>query len=386
MRRGAILLATAVLMFSCGGGSPGGSQSPNPFASPSAHATTTASSAPSSSPSAGPLTGTYGLIISAGMLELVRPNATVAATISMAPSSVQFCSASHDGAVQPPAVSATADEVYFRDGDTRIREVVPPGSAADVTTVPGGPATVSFFSVSPDDLRIAVLVEDLSGATSIGLRLYVEDLRGGGHHSDIYTATTPKGKTGSTLWPMGWHQGNLVLAVAPACTFEPAGLTPSEWHVANASNASRMATIRANSCTLSYWPSAAGVGCTDANGVTTLFDWTAKILSVTGPGSTGSGYSQASLSPAGSSILFVTGAGIGAPPPATGIVQLGPGPYATVPGHAACTWIDEDHLLAPDAVIQFPAETPGNLQVTATVEPLAATASGICAGRFPGGL
>jgi hypothetical protein len=320
------------------------------------------------------------------MLELVKPDATVAATVSMSPSSVQFCSSAHDGALEPPAVSASNDEVYFRDGDTKIREVVPPGSAADVTTVPGGPTTVSFFSVSPDDLRIAVLVEDLSGATSIGLRLYVEDLRGGGHHADIYTTSTPKGKTGSTLWPMGWHQGALVLAVVPACTFEPAGLSPSEWHVANASNASRIATIRANNCTLSYWPSAAGVGCSDANGVTTLFDWTGKILSVTGPGSTGSGYSQTSISPAGNSILFAPGAGVGAPPPATGIVQLGPGPYATVPGHAACIWIDEDHLLAPDAVIQFPAETPGNLQVTATVAPLAATASGICAGRFPGGL
>jgi hypothetical protein len=385
MRRGAILLLTAVLTISCGGGSTG-SQSPNPFASPSAHPTAAASSTPSTTPSAGPLTGTYGLIISAGMLELVKPDATVAATIAMAPSSVQFCSASHDGAVQPPAVSATTDEVYFRDGDNKIREVVPPGSAADVTTVPGGPTTVSFFSVSPDDLRIAVLVEDLSPATTIGLRLYVEDLRGGGHHSDIYTASIPKDKTGSTLWPMGWHQGALVLAVAPACSFQPAGLSPSEWHVANASNASRMATIRSNNCTLSYWPSPAGVGCSDSNGVTTLFDWTAKVLSVTGPGATGSGYSQSSLSPAGNSILFATGAGVGAPPPATGIVQLGPGPYATVQGHAACTWIDEDHLLAPDAVIQFAAETPGNLQVTATVTPLAVTTSGICAGRFPGGL
>ena len=385
MRRGAILLLTAVLTISCGGGSTG-SQSPNPFASPSAHPTAAASSTPSTTPSAGPLTGTYGLIISAGMLELVKPDATVAATIAMAPSSVQFCSTAHDGAVQPPAVSATTDEVYFRDGDNKIREVVPPGSAADVTTVPGGPTTVSFFSVSPDDLRIAVLVEDLSPATTIGLRLYVEDLRGGGHHSDIYTASTPKDKTGSTLWPMGWHQGALVLAVAPACSFQPAGLSPSEWHVANASNASRMATIRSNNCTLSYWPSPAGVGCSDSNGVTTLFDWTAKVLSVTGPGATGSGYSQSSLSPAGNSILFATGAGVGAPPPATGIVQLGPGPYATVQGHAACTWIDEDHLLAPDAVIQFAAETPGNLQVTATVTPLAVTTSGICAGRFPGGL
>ncbi len=385
MRRGAVVMLPALLVLSCGGSSTG-SQSPNPFASPSAQATARASSSPSSSPSPGPLTGTYGLIISAGMLELVKPDATVSATIAMAPSSVQFCSSAHDSVLQPPAVSATTDEVYFRDGDTKIREVVPPGSAADVTTVPGGPTTVSFFSVSPDDQRIAVLVEDFSGATSIALRLYVEDLHGGGHHSDIYTATTPKDKTGSTLWPMGWHQGNLVLAVIPACTFQPAGLTPTEWHVANASNASRMATIRANNCTLSYWPSAAGVGCTDANGVTTLFDWTAKVLSVTGPGATGSGYSQSSLSPAGNSILFATGAGVGAPPPATGIVQLGPGPYATVQGHAACIWIDEDHLLAPDAVIQFAAETPGNLQVTATVEPLAATVSGVCAGRFPGGL
>src|ERR1700681_3571192 len=365
MRRGAILLSAAVLTISCGGGSTG-SQSPNPFAPPPAPPTAAASSTPSTTPSAGPLTGTYGLIISAGMLELVKPDATVAATIAMAPSCVQFCSTAHDGAVQPPAVSATTDEVYFRDGDTKIREVVPPGSAADVTTVPGGPSSVSFFSVSPDDLRIAVLVEDLSGSTSIGLRLYVEDLRGGSHHSDIYTATTPKDKTGSTLWPMGWHQGNLVLAVVPACTFEPAGLAPSEWHLANASNASRMATIRSNNCTLSYWPSPAGVGCSDSNGVTALFHWTAKGLSVTGPGATGTGCSQSSLSPAGNSILFATGAGVGAPPPATGIVQLGPGPYATVQGHAACTWIDEDHLLAPDAVIQFAAETPGNLQVTAT--------------------
>ena len=118
--------------------------------------------------------------------------------------------------------------------------------------------------------------------------------------------------------------------------------------------------------------------------MTTIYDWTAKVVSVTGPGSTGSGYSETSLSPAGQSILFATGARVGAPPPATGIVQLGPGPYATVPGHAACSWIDEDHLLAPDAVIQFPAETPGNLKVTAGVTAL--TATGVCAGRFPGGL
>src|SRR5258708_13930486 len=120
------------------------------------------------------------------MLELVKPDATVWAIIAMAPSSVQFCSTAHDGAVQPPAVSATTDAVYFRDGDTKIREVVPPGSAADVTTVPGVPTTVSFFSLSPDDLRISLLVEDLSRKTSITLRLNVEDLRDRPHNTHIF--------------------------------------------------------------------------------------------------------------------------------------------------------------------------------------------------------
>jgi hypothetical protein len=254
-----------------------------------------------------------------------------------------------------------------------------------VTTVPGGPTQVSFFSVSPDDQRIAVVVEDISAATTISLRLYVEDLVGHGHHADIFTTTQPKGKTGTTLWPMGWHGGALVLAVVIACTFEPAGLSPSSWHVSNAATAARMATINASGCTLSFWPSPAGVGCVNySSDATTLYDWAGKVISATGPGATGSNFTQSGLSPAGNSIFFATGAGIGAPAPATGIVQLGPGPYATVQGHMACSWIDEDHLLAPDGVVQFPAETPGNHVVSTTFKPLAP--AGVCAGRFPGGL
>jgi hypothetical protein len=377
MRRRATLVTTALLLVSCGGSSPSASHSPSP-------SSTTTAASPSATPSAGPLTGSFGLVLSAGTLNLIKTDASLAATVPVAPASAQSCSAQHDGIVAPPPVSASNDAVYFRDGDTKIRQVVPPGSAVDVTTVPGGPSIVSFFSVSPDDQQIAVLTEDVSSNTGISERLYVEDLHGGGHHVDIYTTQVPKDKRGTTLWPMGWHAGAIVLAVFPACTFEPAGLTPSEWHVSNATNATRIAAVRANNCTLSYWPSAAGVGCADAQGVTTLYDWAGKVLSVTGPGATGSGYSMTSLSPKGNSILFATGAGPGAPTPATGVVQLGPGPYATVPGHAACSWIDEDHLLAGDAVIQFPAETPGNVLVTTSVTPLAD--SGVCAGRFPGGL
>jgi len=182
---------------------------------------------------------------------------------------------------------------------------------------------------------------------------------------------------------MGWHGGALVLAVFRACTFEAAGLAPREWHLSNATNGTRLATIRGTNCTLSTWPSAAGVGCMDPQGVTTLYDWAGKVASVTGPGIQGAG-STTGLSPAGQSIFFSTGITQGGTTPTTRIVQLGPGPYATLQGHSACGWIDEDHLLAGDAVIQFPAETAGNLQVTATATPL--EASGQCAGRFPGGL
>ena len=389
MRWLALLVTMTALVGACGQPSTpsGSSHSPSHSASASTTSSPTASASASPVPSSGPttLTGHYGILQAGATLQLIKPDATVAATTPFTPGSVQFCSSSQDGAMQPPPVSASNSQVYFRDGDTRIRRINVPSSATDVTTVPGGPTTVSFFSVSPDDQRIAVVVEDLSAATSISLRLYVEDLIGHGHHADIYTTTAPKGKTGTTLWPMGWHQGALVLAVFVACTFEPAGLTPSEWHVSNASTAVRMATITASNCTLSYWPSSAGVGCINySSGATTLYDWTGKVVAITGPGSTGSGFTQTSLSPAGNSIFFGTGFGIGAPPPATGIVQLGPGPYATVQGHMACEWIDEDHLLAYDAVLQFPAETPGNVHVNAVVTPLAT--SGICAGRFPGGL
>jgi hypothetical protein len=377
MRRHATVVTIALLLISCGGSPSSATHSPSPSA-------TTAAGSPNATPSAVPLSGSYGLVLSAGTLNLIKTDATLAATVPVGPATAQTCSPQHDLIVAPPPVSATSDAVYFRDGDTKIRQVVPPASAVDVTTVPGGPSIVSFFSVSPDNQQIAVLTEDVSSSTGISERLYVEDLHGGGHHVDIFTTQVPKDKRGTTLWPMGWHAGALVLSVFPACTFEPAGLTPSEWHVSNATNATRIAAIRANNCTLSYWPSAAGVGCADSQGVTTLYDWAGKVLSVTGPGSTGSGYSMTSLSPKGNSILFATGAGAGAPTPATGIVQLGPGPYAVVPGHAACAWIDEDHLLAGDAVIQFPAETPGNVLVTTTVVPLAD--SGVCAGRFPGGL
>lgn len=328
------------------------------------------------------LTGTYGILYSAGNLELVKPDAGIAASVPMQWTGIA-CSASHDAVNLQPPVSASNSHVYFRDGG-KIRMVVPPNDAVDVTTVSNTPTVVSFFSVSPDDTRIAVVVVDVTMPSTFYTLLYVEDLRGSGNHRDIYSVTAPKAGSPTTLWPMGWHNGNLVLAVVRACTFEPVGLNPMEWHVSNATTAVRVATIKStNNCVLSVWPSPAGVACAAPSGPTTMYDWSDKTLGVTGPGVTFDG-SNTGLSPAGQSIFFSTGVGIAVTTPVTRLVQLGPGPYATLQGYAACLWIDEDHLLAPNAVISFAAETPGNVQVTAGVTAL--PQSGVCAGRFPGGL
>jgi hypothetical protein len=312
---------------------------------------------------------------------MITPSGTVAASAKVAAPSVHTCGQGTGAVLQPP-VSATTDKVFFRDGNTQIKYLTPDGQTGNVTTVPGSATKVSFFSVSPDDQRIAVLVEDLSPSTTIKLSLYVEDLTGHTNHSVIFTNTVPKFKNATTLWPMGWHNGLLVLAVWAPCTFEPAGLVPIEWHVANAVTAVRVATIGKNGCVPSYWPSPAGLACLDVQAQQAdLYgrQWDGKVVGhILAEG--GNAF-QSGLSPSGQSIFFTPGAGIGAPPPATSISF--PGPLVSVPGHSACLWIDDLHLLAPDAVIGLSRNAQGYL-VTPTVTAL--PASGLCAGRFPGEL
>lgn len=369
--RSVAALAIVLLTLSCGGNT---GHSPSPAASGGAVAS------PSASPSGSAAVASYGLLLSAGTLEMITPTGTIAAHASVAAPSVHTCGQSTGAVLQPP-VSASDDKVYYRDGNTKIKSLTPDGQTANVTTVPGSATTISFFSVSPDDQRIAVLVEDLSPATTIKLSLYVEDLTGHTNHSVIFTNTVPKFKNSTTLWPMGWHNSLLVLAVWAPCTFEPAGLVPLEWHVANAVTAVRVAKI-GNPCIPSYWPSPAGVGCIDlSTKLAGRFDWSGNA---TGSATAQGSEFQSGLSPSGRSLFLTPGQGIGAPAPSTRIVVLGTGGGSSVAGHSACLWIDEDHLLAPDAVISFPSSTATTATVASTITTL--PASGQCAGRFPGGL
>src|SRR5712692_9853613 len=194
MRAGALSVALFV-MFGCNQTTTGAITSPSPI--PSASPTSSAVPCPSAS--------SYGLLIVAGRLEMIGPTGCIRASAGVNAPSVRTCADGLPALLAPP-VSASNTRVYFRDGDTRIRSLKDDQQIADVTTVPGSTTTLSFFSVSPDDQRIAVVVEDLAPAETIGLRLYVEDLAGGGHHADIYASTIPKGG-GLTLWPMGSAPG-----------------------------------------------------------------------------------------------------------------------------------------------------------------------------------
>src|SRR5260370_1080397 len=121
MRRFALLATIVALSGACQpstpaasghGPSPSASAPPSASATASAHPTATATSAPSSGPAT--LTGPYGILLRRGNLLLIKPDATVAATVDLAPPSVGLCSSAHHGAMEPPPVSAITPQVYCR--------------------------------------------------------------------------------------------------------------------------------------------------------------------------------------------------------------------------------------------------------------------------------
>lgn len=316
----------------------------------------------------------YGLVIASGRLQIVDTCGAIKISAPIGPSSVNTCTAGGNSAVIMPPVSASDDKVFYRDGDTRVRSVSLDGTTADVTTVPGGPNTVSMFSVSPDDRRIAVVVEDLTPSHDINLRIYVEDLLGGGHRADIYSTTISKA-TGDTLWPMGWHGGLIVLGVMKACSPDPSSVQPAEWHLSDPATGDRRVTVTGPGCLMGDWPSPAGAICA-GSGRVNLYQWTSS-----GGPALEWPYQQAQwqsgLSTAGHQYFLVWNSY------GQLVTYVFSGPRLWTTSKLPCLWIDEDHMLAPDAVISMPSPKFPYSQWL-PVYPL--PASGTCVGRFPGGL
>jgi hypothetical protein len=120
-----------------------------------------------------------------------------------------------------PETSTSTTRIYYLDGDAQVRSLTPDGKTADVTKLEAGGQVHATFAVSPDDAKIAVATIDYS-KTPPARHLYVSDLNGG-NRSEVSVSGN------AYVWPVAWHDGNLVLAIGnanPAPVASPDGVHP----------------------------------------------------------------------------------------------------------------------------------------------------------------
>ncbi len=238
--------------------------------------------------------------------------------------------------------SLSNTRVYFPDGDGALRALSPDGGTSIVHELPNVRGrTRVVFAVSPDDRRIAIAVFDWS-VTPMTLRIYVEDLIGGAHHVEIFSSSS------AYEWPVGWHLGNLVLAVNPV----PNASNPygaGAYHVANASDGTRLATLGGPDCPvvgpLSLAGTACASGCDSATTCVEAVSWSGiRSVVYRRPNTLGSGASWSALSPDGSSVT--TGTPLG-----DGVATMSSVTPLQVAGDTFVHWwIDDDHVLGLQCV------------------------------------
>ncbi len=367
-------LAAIALLAACGGGNNNNaaSHSASPPASSSAQATATATSAPpASSPASLPVSPPLGVLVgsqaaSSYTISLVGVDGKVVASAEASSPPITSC-ATVAAAPFPLPVSESNSRAYFMDAQGAVHYLAPNGDTGRATSVPAPTASQrSTFAVSPDDRRIAVVVANYT-ATQATTRLYVEDLTGGANHVNLFSETGVR-----SLWAVGWHgSNNLVLAVVPSCTQGggPFCCGMQELHVVDPATATRRFTIGSWArCPIAGPPSPAGVVCESSPNFTsgTYLSWiagTVRTLALNGP-------SAAFVSPGGGMVAFADATGtsftIGA---------------ATIPNMAACTWIDETHVMSGGDAQHQPRVAD---VINGGIVPVAA--AGDCGGRLPGGL
>ena len=296
-------------------------------------------------------------------VSLVGVDGKVVATSEASTPPLVSC-ANAAGAPVPQPVSMSNSRVYYMDAQGVVRYLAPSGDSGRATAVPAGTASRrSMFAVSPDDQRIAVVVDDYT-ASGAATKLYVEDLNGGGNHLDLFSETGAR-----TLWPVGWHgTTNLVVAVVPSCTQGggPFCCGIQELHVVDPATANRRFTLGGiTTCPIVGAASPAGVICWDGTNSKVL-NWTAgtvRTYPVQGP-------ELQLLSPNGGQIALVDNTGTS--------IQ---GTNVSMAGMFACTWVDDSHVLSggdPQHQPRIANVSNGSMVPVAT--------QGDCGGRLPGGL
>ena len=354
MRRSAPVILLVLLVTACGG------QSATSQASPSAASSGSPPVSPVASPSPSPAPSSYVVVATPSTgatytVNLLDAGGNLKGSATAKGWNGSLTCAGVATALLPPPISTSNSKVYFEDSAGVVSFLSPDGTTGKATTVPVGESRRSFFSVSPDDKRIAVVVSDF-GANKASIRVYVENLTGGGNRVQIFT-----GSGATSLWPVGWHAGSLVLAKVPACiegsAFGCCG--PTELHVVNPANGVRRFTIGGSTCIVSGPSTPSGTPCLTSSNVARVLDWagvTTRTVQLPFKRLT-------YLSPDGQHLAYQTDGGtvVGGQ---TGPLQMG-----------VCGWIDNTHIVDSGHIGDI---TTGSVtQITTAAD---------CAGRIPGGL
>ena len=204
---------------------------------------------PSSNPSLtghGPALGALGVAITVGerdyTVSLVSTSGQVVAQAkALLPTipSTSTCSQPGCDRLSYPLTSTSDSRVYFLDGDVTVKYLMPTGETGVATTITAGPKTLVAFAVSPDDRRIAVSLLDYSALPGgqIKLHMYAADV-GGDNRVDFFSGQ------GVAEWPIGWHSGQLVVALAAGAGAAAANpYAAAEYHVVDPATGNRLVVI-----------------------------------------------------------------------------------------------------------------------------------------------
>jgi hypothetical protein len=174
--------------------------------------------------------------LAASTLALVDPNGTLVASVT--------AERPHRNSEGLPWISNSRDTAYYLESGGEVHFLRPDGTSGQVTTVDLRPGEDAGIAVSPDDSRISVAVLsyalDSPAPAYLGMRMYVEDLIGGGHHVDIYSSSI------NAEFPIGWTHGRLIVALSTPFCCQSSPLNPYgavEYHVVDPANGNRLATL-----------------------------------------------------------------------------------------------------------------------------------------------
>jgi hypothetical protein len=265
-----------------------------------------------------------------------------------------------------PNVSASNTRLYYLDGDSKVMFLSPDGTTGAVTSISVDSNSAAVFAVSPDDSRIAVAV--ITFPFPAKTRIYVENLSGGGNHVDLFSSGTV------IEWPLGWHQGHLVIGVGinaqPQNAYEGFAFGYRGYHVADATTGTRISTICDGYDAVAP-PVPAGTVCTNSV-VYEVSDWSGTTRVVPQDNGCGGG----ALSPDGALIADCQGN----PRVITLVSRDGsmtPTSYAGGPSG----WIDANHL-----VIVSAADSSLGILDSRSLVLTKMQAQGFFGGAVPGGL